>query len=85
LNHRADGCRDTTNSTGRSPQSHDELSISWSADGRWGTRDGFPVLYLGRPVDSVIVGAYRHQVDPIIFDTDDDRERFLAGALPQVL
>jgi RES domain-containing protein len=33
--------------------------------GRWGTKDGFPVLYLGRPVDSVVVEAYRHLVGPI--------------------
>jgi RES domain-containing protein len=33
--------------------------------GRWGTRDGFPVLYLGRPEDSVVVEAYRHLVDPV--------------------
>jgi RES domain len=33
--------------------------------GRWGTEDGSPVLYLGRPTESVIVEAYRHLVDPI--------------------
>lgn len=33
--------------------------------GRWGTRNGFPVLYLGRPKDSVVVEAYRHLVDPV--------------------
>ncbi|WP_408667313.1 RES family NAD+ phosphorylase [Jatrophihabitans sp.] len=33
--------------------------------GRWGTRDGFPVLYLGLPVESVIVEAYRHFIGPI--------------------
>jgi len=33
--------------------------------GRWGTKDGFPVLYLGRPHDSVVVEAYRHFVDPM--------------------
>jgi len=33
--------------------------------GRWGTRDGFSVLYLGRPLDSVVVEAYRHLIDPI--------------------
>jgi hypothetical protein len=37
-----------------------------SAYGRWGTRDGFPVLYLGRPEASVIAEAYRHIVDPVI-------------------
>lgn len=33
--------------------------------GRWGSRDGFPVLYLGRPLESVVVEAYRHLVDPV--------------------
>lgn len=38
----------------------------WStATGRWGTEGGFPVLYLGRPTDSVVVEAYRHLIDPI--------------------
>ena len=57
----------------------------WISAGRWGTADGFPVLYLGRPTSSVIVEAYRHQVDPIIFDDPADRERFIAGLLPRVL
>jgi hypothetical protein len=57
----------------------------YASEGRWGSADGFPVLYLGRPTDSVVVEAYRHQVDPVIFDTDADRERFLAGLLPRVL
>jgi hypothetical protein len=39
--------------------------------GRWSTKDGFPVLYLGRPTNSVIVEAYRHLVDPV----EDDRLR----------
>jgi hypothetical protein len=34
-------------------------------DGRWGTKPGFPVLYLGRPVESVVIEAYRHLVDPV--------------------
>lgn len=34
-------------------------------DGRWSTKPGYPVLYLGRPLDSVIVEAYRHLVDPV--------------------
>jgi hypothetical protein len=33
--------------------------------GRWSTEDGNPVLYLGRPTESVVVEAYRHLVDPI--------------------
>lgn len=39
-----------------------------SADGRWGTEGGYPVLYLGRPTDSVAVEAYRHLVDPVATD-----------------
>jgi RES domain-containing protein len=31
--------------------------------GRWGAPGAYPVLYLGRPVDSVVVEAYRHLVD----------------------
>jgi hypothetical protein len=31
--------------------------------GRWG--DTFPVIYLGRPPDSVTVEAYRHLVEPL--------------------
>jgi RES domain-containing protein len=38
--------------------------------GRWGTRDGCPVLYLGRPTDSVTVEAYRHLVEPSL-DLED--------------
>ncbi len=57
----------------------------WISDARWGTATGFPVLYLGRPTNSVIVEAYRHQVDPIMFDDPDDRDRFLAGLMPRVL
>lgn len=53
--------------------------------GRWGTADGFPVLYLGRPRDSVIVEAYRHLVDPVEFDEPGDRENFLNNLVPQVL
>lgn len=34
-------------------------------DGRWGTKPGFPVLYLGQPRASVIVEAHRHLVDPV--------------------
>lgn len=39
-----------------------------SANGRWGTEGSFPVLYLGRPTDSVAVEAYRHLVDPVVAD-----------------
>lgn len=41
--------------------------------GRWGTIDGYPVLYLGQPRNSVVV-AYRHLVDPV--------EDYIAAALP---
>ncbi len=52
---------------------------------RWGTADGFPVLYLGRPAESVIIEAYRHHVDPVIFDTDEDRTAFIASIGPLVV
>ncbi|HEX8079612.1 MAG TPA: RES family NAD+ phosphorylase [Jatrophihabitans sp.] len=47
--------------------------------GRWSTKDGFPVLYLGRPTDSVIVEAYRHLVDPV------EDEQMLAYLEPRAL
>jgi len=53
--------------------------------GRWGTRDGYPVLYLGQPRESVVVEAYRHLVDPIEFDDDLDRERFIDTLIPRVM
>jgi RES domain-containing protein len=34
--------------------------------GRWGPPGGYSVLYLGRPVASVTVEAYRHLVDPFV-------------------
>ncbi len=55
------------------------------ADARWGTKSGFPVLYLGRPMASVVVEAYRHLVDPIEFDSLADREQFLATLQPRAL
>jgi RES domain-containing protein len=39
-----------------------------SAEGRWGTEGSYPVLYLGKPTDSVAVEAYRHLVDPVVVD-----------------
>jgi hypothetical protein len=54
-----------------------------SGHGRWGTRGGFPVLYLGRPRDSVVVEAYRHLVDPI--EDPADRARLTAQIRPRVL
>lgn len=35
---------------------------------RWSRARSFPVLYLGRPIDSVVVEAYRHLVDPVVDD-----------------
>jgi len=35
------------------------------AGGRWGPEGTYPVLYLGRPTDSVIVEAYRHLVETV--------------------
>lgn len=35
------------------------------AGGRWGPEGAYPVLYLGRPTDSVIVEAYRHLVETV--------------------
>jgi RES domain-containing protein len=51
--------------------------------GRWGTAEGFTVLYLGRPRSSVIVEAYRHLVDPL--EDDADRAAILATVRPRVL
>lgn len=57
----------------------------YTSNGRWGTADGFPVLYLGRPAESVLIEAYRHLVDPVIFDTDADRAAFIASVGPRVV
>lgn len=38
----------------------------WAGTGRWGTEDGYPVLYLGKPAKSVVVEAYRHLIDPVV-------------------
>lgn len=35
------------------------------AGGRWGPEGAYPVLYLGRPTDSVVVEAYRHLVEAV--------------------
>jgi hypothetical protein len=53
------------------------------ADGRWGTSTGFSVLYLGQPLDSVIVEAYRHLLDPII--DDDERNELARNMAPRAL
>lgn len=35
------------------------------AGGRWAAPNSFPVIYLGRPPESVVIEAYRHLVDDI--------------------
>lgn len=42
-----------------------ELLRGSRAGGRWGPEGAYPVLYLGRPTDSVIVEAYRHLVETV--------------------
>jgi RES domain-containing protein len=34
--------------------------------GRWGPEHGFPVIYLGQPIPSVIAEAHRRLVDPVM-------------------
>jgi RES domain-containing protein len=48
--------------------------------GRWGTKDGFSVLYLGRPTESVVIEAYRHLVDPLMDNVPQLISRFLITA-----
>jgi RES domain-containing protein len=36
-----------------------------AAGGRWGPQGAYPVFYLARPIESVIVEAYRHLVEPV--------------------
>jgi|SRR5450755_4003011 RES domain len=36
-----------------------------AAGGRWGLPGAYPVIYLGRPSESVVVEAYRHLVDGV--------------------
>jgi hypothetical protein len=50
-----------------------------AAPARWGRRGSFPILYLGRPGDSVVVEAYRHLIDPV------DNPALLAEIGPRVL
>jgi RES domain-containing protein len=47
------------------------------ATARWGTEDGFRVLYLGKPTDSVAVEAYRHLIDPVVDGPPEIRPRVL--------
>lgn len=39
-------------------------TVGSDGGGRWGRQGAYPVLYLGRPPESVTVEAYRHLVDP---------------------
>jgi RES domain-containing protein len=48
---------------------------------RWGRRSGFPLLYLGKPTDSVVVEAYRHLVDPVVDDTSGIKDAIAPRAL----
>ena len=52
--------------------------------GRWSTPTSFPVLYLGRPRESVIVEAYRHLIDPIEDNTPVLVPRVLVTAAVRV-
>lgn len=36
-----------------------------AAGGRWGPEGAYPVLYLGRPTDSIVIEAHRHLVEPV--------------------
>lgn len=65
---------------------HARHALDGRADyGRWGTRGGYPVLYLAQPRDSVVVEAYRHLIDPIEFGDDAAREDFLDNLLARVM
>lgn len=53
--------------------------------GHWGSSPGFPVLYLGRPVDSVVIEAYRHLIDPVEVDNEAERGSLIDNLLPRIL
>jgi hypothetical protein len=46
-----------------SPRQRPLSGTEWG--GRWGAEGAYPVLYLARPTESVIVEAYRHLVEPV--------------------
>jgi RES domain-containing protein len=48
-----------------SPTWVEQALLGSSAGGRWAAPGTFPVIYLGRPVSSVVVEAYRHLVDGV--------------------
>lgn len=68
-----------------------------SAGGRWGRSNTFPVIYLGRPVASVVAEAYRRLVDGVegmtadlvgprtIFDVDVSVSQILDLRDPETL
>jgi hypothetical protein len=43
------------------------------------------VLYLGRPVASVVIEAYRHLIDPVEVDDGAARESLIDNLVPRVL
>lgn len=49
---------------------------------RWGRERGFPILYLGQPLASVTVEAYRRLVDPVEDADDPDVREQLIGSIP---
>lgn len=64
-----------------SPAAYPETALRGRVGyGRWGTRGGFPVLYLGSPTNSVVVEAYRHLVDPVL-----DNPAILEEIPPRIL
>lgn len=61
----------------------DSALDGFAAYGRWGRPDGYPVLYLGRPMASVILEAYRHLIDPI--DDPAERAALARNLAPRIL
>lgn len=48
------------------PGTHGATALSGRVGyGRWASPEGFPVLYLGRPLESVVAEAFRHLADPV--------------------
>jgi len=60
----------------------DRALVDGSRDGgRWAAPGSFPVIYMGRPPESVVIEAYRHLVDDIEGMTPERvRGRFLLRA-----
>jgi RES domain-containing protein len=55
----------------RHTSAHYRILTGCSGGGRWGPAGSYPVIYLGRPLESVIVEAYRLLVDPVEGMTGD--------------